>query len=74
MSDQGARQPVTIREDWCKGCNICVSVCPKGVLAKSRKAPAVAKPEECITCRLCEISCPDYAISVKKLEAKEAKA
>lgn len=74
MSEQGKGKPVTIREDWCKGCNICVSVCPKGVFAKTRKTPDVAKPEACITCRLCEISCPDYAICVNKVESKEAKA
>ncbi len=55
----------------CKGCNICVDVCPTNVL-ELVKAPnkwegyvvEVKYPEKCTKCMLCEIHCPDYAIKV----------
>ncbi len=55
----------------CKGCHICISVCPHGVLQASDKMdnrgfhiPVVVDLEACRACRLCELECPDFAISV----------
>lgn len=54
-----------INTEWCKGCGICVSFCPKNVLELSRQDKAVvARPEDCICCKLCELRCPDLAIEV----------
>ncbi|MFT5702172.1 MAG: 2-oxoglutarate ferredoxin oxidoreductase subunit delta, partial [Desulforhopalus sp.] len=45
-----------INRDWCKGCGICVSFCPKKVLELDSKDKAVAvRPEDCICCTLCEL-------------------
>ena len=56
-----------INEKRCKGCEICVSFCPKKVLAVNvlGKVEAV-RSEECIACGQCELRCPDYAILVEK--------
>lgn len=60
-----AEAPVEINQKWCKGCDICVAFCPKGVLARPEGGKAqVAHPEKCTRCRLCEIMCPDLAIVV----------
>lgn len=66
-------RPVRVFEEWCKGCGICVSFCPKDVLALSHHGKAyVAHPQRCIQCRLCEQLCPDFAVSVKpKDKAKQ---
>ena len=60
---------ITINPDWCKGCKICVEICPKKVFAMS-KNPAetgyfvaeVIHPEKCTACYECELHCPDMAI------------
>jgi len=54
-----------INRDWCKGCGICVAMCPKGVLVLDGDDKAMAAHvEKCIACKLCEKICPDLAIEV----------
>ncbi len=74
-------QPVWVNTNNCKACDICVSVCPSGVLGM-RYDPSstlgamisVDHPEACIGCNECELSCPDFAIYVAdKKEYKFAK-
>ena len=65
---------VTIKEDECKGCGLCVSVCPKKIIALSKEKinakgfhPAgVTDRELCIGCAFCAVMCPDVVISVEK--------
>jgi len=65
---------VTIDEDKCKGCLICVYVCERrggGILQPSERKTTLGgvKPEpvwECIGCRWCERYCPDFAIYVEE--------
>jgi indolepyruvate ferredoxin oxidoreductase beta subunit len=52
-----------ITEAWCKGCDICVKMCPERCLAlDARQIVRVADPAACTGCRLCEWLCPDFAI------------
>jgi 2-oxoglutarate ferredoxin oxidoreductase subunit delta len=56
---------VVINKEWCKGCGICVALCPKQVLEMDTQGKAtVVRPEDCICCTLCELRCPDLAITV----------
>jgi len=67
---------VTIDRDRCKGCELCVSVCPKQVLAMSKEINSkgyfysqVVNQEACIACRFCGMMCPDCAIEIAVEEA-----
>jgi len=62
---------VTIDKNHCKGCELCVKVCPQGVLSISKEltlrgffCAQVHDPSRCIGCRICAIICPDVAIDV----------
>ena len=65
---------VTVDQEICKGCSLCVSVCPRNIMALDRKTlnskgynPAVCTDQEqCIACGFCGIICPDSAITVER--------
>jgi len=72
---------ITIDRNRCKGCELCVRACPKGVLAMSEEIndkgyffASVVKQEDCIGCRFCAFSCPDVAIEVAVLDDAETAA
>ncbi len=55
----------------CKGCELCVKVCPMEILSMSKDITVrgyfyarMHDPSRCIGCRICAISCPDAAIEV----------
>lgn len=67
-----------IETDTCKGCGLCVSVCPKKVLELGKKVnvrgyfPAYqARPDDCVRCAICCNMCPDVAISITATEEAE---
>lgn len=63
---------VKVDENRCKGCELCVSVCPKKILnlsenkinEKGFKVAEVVKQDECIGCAFCATICPDAAIMI----------
>lgn len=66
-----ARVTVTINEDLCKGCNLCVGACPRHALELSSRMgdrgfhPAhLARPEDCTGCTHCALMCPDACITI----------
>lgn len=63
-----------ITESWCKGCDICVKMCPQRCLAlNGAQVATLTDPDACTACRLCEWLCPDFAIRVTA-EIEEAAA
>lgn len=48
----------------CRGCGMCLSVCPHGVFTMSDGKARVERSENCMECGACVLNCPDNAISV----------
>ena len=73
---------IEFREDRCKGCSLCMTVCPKQIITMSPrfnksgyKVVEVLDEtlEKCTSCAASALICPDYAIRVfKKRKAKVA--
>ncbi len=62
---------IEIFQELCKGCEICVSFCPKNVISLSDKLNASGylpvifdDNDQCTGCAICAIVCPEVAIEV----------
>ena len=64
---------IVIHEGRCKGCDLCIPVCPVDIIEKCDFTHVNEKgwiPVEvnnmshCVACKLCAIVCPDQAIDV----------
>jgi len=64
---------IVINAERCKGCYLCISVCPKEIIGLAshinEKGYFTAqvipeKAHECTGCAACAMMCPDVAISV----------
>jgi|TARA_B100001079_G_scaffold176718_1_gene151759 indolepyruvate ferredoxin oxidoreductase beta subunit len=54
-----------ITESWCKGCDICVKMCPERCLKlNSEQVVELTDANACTGCRICEWLCPDLAIKL----------
>ena len=67
MAKQAAT--VTIDVDGCKGCVLCVEVCPPRCLEMSETVNGKGYPvplllDGCTGCELCAKVCPDFVIEV----------
>lgn len=70
---------VSFDVDRCKGCGLCVMICPRHIVtidmqAINRKGyhPAgITEPERCIACAGCAKICPDSVICVERFEEGE---
>ncbi|HBG05951.1 MAG: ferredoxin [Geobacteraceae bacterium GWC2_58_44] len=56
---------ITIHEQSCRGCELCVDICPTKVfeLDKEKLLCTVKHSEDCIACLSCAYICPSGAIS-----------
>jgi len=56
---------IEILSDHCKGCGLCINICPANVIEFSKKInklgyhPAKYKGEGCTGCSLCFYACPE---------------
>ena len=71
------KREVTIDKEKCKGCALCVMVCPRKALSMAedvnRRGLSYAvmdDPSRCTGCGLCYIMCPDCGIELKERRGK----
>ncbi|MBT8345556.1 MAG: 4Fe-4S binding protein [Desulfofustis sp.] len=65
-----------IAVESCKGCGLCVSVCPEAVLSidesrvnlKGYYPVTVESGESCIGCLSCALICPDVTFTIELLD------
>lgn len=76
------KNKVTFSEEVCKGCGLCVSVCPAGIISldgakinsRGYHPAHIEDMDLCIGCANCAVMCPDSAITVERSELDEQSA
>ena len=64
--------PLAIAQEYCKGCELCVAACPKGVLTLDRARVnelgyhpvTLLEAAGCTSCAFCARVCPDAVFTV----------
>ncbi len=71
---------IRVDTTYCKGCGLCVAVCPAEALCVGTERNRmgyhmpVADEAKCKHCKACELICPDLAIWLEKPEKESAHA
>jgi 2-oxoglutarate ferredoxin oxidoreductase subunit delta len=74
-----ARGTVVIDEDRCKGCELCTTVCPQGILKMAltrfnahgyRPVALLDTDNKCTGCALCALICPDVSLTVYRYDPR----
>ncbi len=62
---------ITIDQELCKGCELCIEYCPKKLITLSVKLNAAGylpsafkESDDCTGCAFCALVCPEVAIEV----------
>jgi len=71
-SSQPAFRPVVVTDERCKGCGLCVDVCPPHVLALDERfvnamghhVVRLVDADACTSCARCARVCPDAVLTI----------
>jgi len=71
VSKTKPRVTITVDEEMCKGCGLCVAVCPRHAIRPAEHINSrgfhpvcLMDPEECTACAQCALMCPDACIRI----------
>lgn len=66
---------LTVDEEMCKGCGLCVLACDRQAIAlvehinsRGFHPAGLVRPQECTGCAQCALMCPDACITILKSE------
>lgn len=69
---------MVIDKEKCKGCELCIGVCPKKILYMAEDVNEsglhyveITDEEDCIGCKSCGIMCPDSVFTIYKRTEEE---
>ena len=65
---------IIVDESYCKGCGLCVAVCPREIIvldpdkltSKGYHPARLTDESRCTGCLACALMCPDVAITVER--------
>ena len=65
---------IKVNSERCKGCQLCIGVCPRHMLALAdvlnqlgvTPVEVVGDPSQCSGCMSCTLMCPDVAIEISE--------
>jgi 2-oxoglutarate ferredoxin oxidoreductase subunit delta len=68
-----SRGTIVMETERCKGCELCIPVCPPRVLSMSSDVNALGYrypilAEGCTGCTACHLVCPDFVFEVYRFE------
>jgi len=56
---------LTLDAGKCTGCEMCIAVCPHGVLAVENRMASIVDRDACMECGACANNCPTQALTVQ---------
>jgi 2-oxoglutarate ferredoxin oxidoreductase subunit delta len=75
MPKTRARVTILIDEENCKGCGLCVDVCPRQAMglaehinSRGFHPVALLDAEKCTACAQCALMCPEACMKILKYE------
>ena len=65
MYNAYAVNTLSLNQELCNGCGMCLNVCPHGVFERKNGVVAIIAYTDCMECGACQKNCPTGALQVE---------